>query len=184
MWSRRLRRCLEVSLYSVLGEGGSGLGLRSRGRGAALALGGAFGGADVAGAAEAARCRAGGVVSTGSGNGSTLIFRRGARSLLPGGLPRALGAACAAVGACTAVGASCTGDVEFSEFSSSFSRVLVTFSGIVASASAILKKSQKNSVDRQGEGDVGKRVDDIIVAVSELEGELLQRASWEVKEDA
>jgi hypothetical protein len=60
----------------------------------------------------------------------------------------------------------------------------VTFSGVVASASAILKKSQKNSVDRQGEGDVGKRVDDIIVAVSELEGELLQRASWEVKEDA
>jgi hypothetical protein len=162
--SLRLMRCSDVWRYRVLGVGG--LGVRSRGgaSGAAKAaccrvggaLGGALGGAEVA---------LGGVISTGSGNGSILIFRRGTRSLEPAGRPLLRASGCAGFS-----GASWGG------FSGGFSGVFgssTVFSGIVAGSSVIFENSKHFSIDGQCECYILKRMYKVIVPVSELKGQAL-----------
>ena len=123
--SRRLSKCSDVWRYNVLGEGGSGLG----GLGSLATLCGAtFGFATGRGGGV------GGSSSTGAGMGSTFTFRRGARSLLPEGLPL-LGAGASMV-SCAIVGGIVS---AFSGIVVEFSTIVVVFSGILASASAIFE---------------------------------------------
>ena len=117
-----MSKCSDVWRHNVLGEGGSGLG----GLGSlATRCGATFGFATGCG---------GGVgrsSSTGAGMGSTFTFLRGARSLLPAGLPF-LGAGASMV-SCAIVGGIVS---ALSRIVVEFSTIVVVFSEILASASA------------------------------------------------
>jgi hypothetical protein len=151
-WSRmrslRATKCSDVCLYKDLGEGGLGGASTGVGAGAGTGVGAAFG--------FAAGCGGGvgGSSSAGVMMGSTLTFRRGARSLLPAGRP--LFGVGASVGGGVVFSPEFFGIVsEFSAFVGVFSGIFVAFSGIVASASAIFEIYGEKSVNRQGEADVG-----------------------------
>ena len=148
-------RCSDVWRYRVLGEGGLG------GAGSGRALAGAGAGGEALGGDEVAL---GGVISTGSGKGSTLILRRGTRSLEPAGRPLLRASGCA--------GGSGWGG-GFSGWGEGFSGVFgasAEFSGIVAGSSVIFEKGKHFSIDRQGEGDIWDDVEEVLVPISELKG--------------
>ena len=114
----------------------------------------------------------GGSSSTGCGMGSTLTFRRGARSLLPAGRPL------------FAAGASLGGGVfslelfgivaefwkEVVAIAGSSSGIVSEFSGIFAPASAVFEILKHFSINCQSERDICHGIYQIEVSVAQLKG--------------
>ena len=65
-----------------------------------------------------------------------------------------------------------------------FSTIVVVFSGILASASAIFELKKHFSINGQSGGDICHRIYNVVVTVSQLEGELLQGHRREIEVDA